>query len=110
MRKSLNQLASARSSMEGKSFFILLSLAIRRYLSERLSMPMMSVTTGEIPGSLGEAGLEESVSRSIHGVLKEADLVKFSGRRPNRREMDRCLKTVDRLVEQIEERITHVEI
>jgi hypothetical protein len=109
VRKSLNQLAAGRSSMEGKSFFILLSLTIRRYLSERLSRPLMSVTTGEIKKELGVAGLEESVSLRIHEVLKAADLIKFSGKRADRREMERSLKAVDRIVEQVEERTTHVE-
>ncbi len=109
VRKSLNQLAAGRSAMEGKSFFILLSLAVRRYLSERLSMPLMSVTTGEITESLSVAGLEESVSDSIHQVLMGADLIKFSGKRANKREMEKSLKTVGRIVEQVEERTTHVE-
>jgi len=109
VRKSLNQLAAGRSSMEGKSFFILLSLTIRSYLSERLSRPLMSVTTGEIKKELGVAGLEESVSLRIHEVLKAADLIKFSGKRADRREMERSLKAVDRIVEQVEERTTHVE-
>jgi RNA-binding protein YhbY len=109
-RKSLNQLASGRTSMEGKTFFILLSLAIRRYLSERLSMPLMSATTGEIAGSLKAAGLEESVSQQIHEMLKAADLIKFSGKRANKREMERSLKTAGSIVEQVEERITHVEV
>jgi len=95
--------------MEGKSFFILLSLTIRSYLSERLSRPLMSVTTGEIKKELGVAGLEESVSLRIHEVLKAADLIKFSGKRADRREMERSLKAVDRIVEQVEERTTHVE-
>jgi len=108
-RKSLHQLASGRTSMEGKTFFILLSLTVRRYLSERLSMPLMSATTGEITGSLRTAGLEESVSERIHGVLKAADLIKFSGKRANRREMEKSLKTVGSIVEQVEERTAHVE-
>lgn len=109
-RKSLNQLAGGRTSMEGKAFFILLSLAIRRYLSERLSMPLMSATTGEIAGSLKAAGLEESVSERIHEMLKAADLIKFSGKRANKREMERSLKTAGSIVEQVEEQITHVEV
>ena len=109
VRKSLNQLAAGRSSMEGKSFFIILSLTIRRYLSERLSRPLMSVTTGEIKKELRVAGLEDSVSERIHEVLKTADLIKFSGKRANRREMERSLQAVDRIVEQVEERTTHVE-
>lgn len=110
VRKSLNQLATERSSMEGKSFFFLLSLTIRRYLSERLSMPLMSATTGEITKELCAAGLEETISEGIHDVLKAADLVKFSGKRTNRREMERSLKSVDRIVEQVEERTAHVEV
>jgi len=109
VRKSLNQLATGRTTMEGKSFFILLSLTIRRYLSERLSMPLMSATTGEIAGSLKAAGLEESVSERIHEVLKAADLIKFSGKRANRGEMEKSLKSVGGIVEQVEERTTHVE-
>jgi hypothetical protein len=109
VRKSLNRLAAGRSSMEGKSFFILLSLTIRRYLSERLSMPLMSAATGEITKELCAAGLEETISEGIHDVLKAADLVKFSGKRASRREMERSLKTVDRIVEQVEERTAHVE-
>jgi hypothetical protein len=95
--------------MGGKSFFILLSLTVRRYLSERLSMPLMSATTGEIAGSLRAAGLDECVSEAIHGVLKAADLIKFSGRRAGRREMEKSLKTVGRIVEQVEERTSYVE-
>ena len=95
-RKSLNQLAAGKSSMEGKSFFILLSLSIRRYLSERLSRPLMSVTTGEMGGYLRAVGLEEALSERIHQVLKAADLIKFSGKRTNRREMERSLKAAGR--------------
>jgi hypothetical protein len=109
VRRSLNQLAAGKSSMEGKSFFILLSLAVRRYLSERLSRPLMSVTTGEIGGYLRAAGLEETLSERIHQVLEAADLIKFSGKRTNRREMERSLKAAGSIVEQVEERTTHVE-
>jgi len=70
----------------------------------------MSATTGEIAGSLKAAGLEESVSERIHEMLKAADLIKFSGKRANRREMERSLKTAGSIVEQVEERITHVEV
>jgi hypothetical protein len=107
--KSLNRLESARATMEEKSFFILLSLAIRRYLSERLSRPLMSVTTGEITRELSDAGLEESISRRIHEVLKAADLIKFSGKKAHRREMEKNLKAAAGIVEQVEERTAHVE-
>jgi hypothetical protein len=110
VRKSLHQLAAGKSSMEGKSFFILLSFAIRRYLSERLSRPLMSVTTGEIGGYLLEAGLERGVSVQIHEMLKAADLIKFSGKRTNKREMEKSLKAADDIVEQVEERTAHVEV
>ena len=109
VRRSLNQLAAGKSSMEGKTFFILLSLAVRRYLSERLSGPLMSVTTGEIGGYLREAGLEDDVAQRIHQVLKAADLIKFSGKRTNRRQMERTLEAAGSIVEQVEERINHVE-
>ena len=108
-RKSLKQLAARKSTIEGKSFFILLSLAIRRYLSERLSRPLMSVTTGEIGAYLHAAGLEENISQRIHQVLKAADLIKFSGKRTNRREMERSLNAAVGIVEQVEERVVHVE-
>jgi hypothetical protein len=109
VRKSLNQLAAGKTSIEGKSFYILLSLAMRRYLSERLSSPLMSVTTGEIGTYLRTAGLEENVSQRIHQVLKAADLIKFSGKRTNRREMERSLDAAVGIVAQVEERIVHVE-
>jgi hypothetical protein len=109
VRKSLNQLAAGQSSMEGKSFFIHLSLTIRRYLSERFSRPLMSVTTGEIAGSLRAAGLEQTLAERIHQVLKAADLIKFSGKRTNKREMERSLRLAGQIVEQVEERTTHVE-
>ena len=70
----------------------------------------MSVTTGEIGAYLREAGLEENVSQRIHQVLKAADLIKFSGKRTNRREMERSLNAAVGIVEQVEERIVHVEV
>ena len=108
-RKNLNRLTAQLSSIEGKSFFILLSLAVRRYLTERLSAPLMSAATGEILKELNRAGLEEDLSQRIHEVLKAGDLIKFSGKRSNKREMQQNLKAVDSLVEQIEERTVHVE-
>jgi hypothetical protein len=109
-RKGLSQLETGRSSMEGKSFFILLSLTIRRYLSERYAVPLMSVTTGEILKELNIVGVEESVSRRIHEILKTADIIKFSGKRTRKREMERCLKAAGRIVEQVEERVSDVGI
>ncbi len=108
-RKSLNRLTSQLSSIEGKSFFILLSLAVKRYLTERLSAPLMSAATGEILKELNRAGLEEDLSLRVHGVLRRADLIKFSGKRSNMREMLQNLKVVDSIVDQIEERTVHVE-
>lgn len=105
-RKSLNQLAAA--TLEGKPFFILLSMAIRRYLSERLSVPLMGVTTGEIPRELSRVGLEDSISRRVHEILKAADLIKFSGKRANKREMQTGLQAVAGIVEQVEERTANV--
>ena len=108
-RKSLNRLTSQLSTIEGKSFFILLSLAVRRYLTERLSEPLMSSATGEILKELNRAGLEEDLSLRIHDVLRRADLIKFSGKRSNKREMQQGLKVVGSIVEQMEERTVHVE-
>lgn len=108
-RKSLNQLAAGRASMDGKPFFTLLSLTMRRYLSERLALPLMSVTTAEIRRELSRAGLEEPLGRRVHDVLKAADLIKFSGKRANRREMAEGLEAADHIVRQLEERTTHVE-
>jgi hypothetical protein len=53
--------------------------------------------------------LEENVSQRIHQVLKAADLIKFSGKRTNRREMERSLNAAVGIVEQVEERVVHVE-
>jgi hypothetical protein len=84
---------------------------VRRYLTERLSAPLMSAATGEILKELNRAGLdlEEDLSQRIHEVLWGADLIKFSGKRSNKREMRQNLKAVDSIVEQIEERTVHVE-
>jgi hypothetical protein len=108
-RKSLNRLSAQLASIEGKSFFILLSLAVRRYLTERLSAPLMSAATGEILKELNRAGLEEDLSLRIHEVLKAADVIKFSGKRSSEREMQQNLKAVGSIVGQIEERTGHVE-
>ena len=110
-RKSLTRLSAQLSAIEGKSFFILLSLAVRRYFTERLSAPLMSAATGEIIKELNRAGLDldEDLSQRIHEVLWGADLIKFSGKRSNKREMRQNLKAVDSIVEQIEERTVHVE-
>jgi hypothetical protein len=109
VRKNLKRLTAQMPDMEGKSFFILLSLAVRRYLTERLEEPLMSVTTGEIAEELSRAGLEEDLIRSIHEVLNAADLIKFSGKRASKPEMRRSLRAVDQIVEQVEERTADVE-
>lgn len=108
-RKNLNRLTSQLSSIESKSFFILLSLLVRRYLTERLSAPLMSAATGEILKELNREGLEEDLSLRIHEVLRTADLIKFSGKRSNKKEMQQTLKVVGSIVEQIEGRTVHVE-
>jgi len=53
--------------------------------------------------------LEEDLSLRIHDVLRRADLIKFSGKRSNKREMQQDLKVVGSIVEQMEERTVHVE-
>jgi hypothetical protein len=107
LQKSLRKLAAQAASMEAKPFFVVLSLSFRRYLSERLEAPLMSVTTGEIVRELDKAGLAEDVASRVHELLGSADLIKFSGVRGTRKEMDRSMKAAVRIVEQVEE-TTHV--
>jgi hypothetical protein len=107
LQKSLRRLAAQMAAMEAKPFFVLLSLAFRRYLSERLEAPLMSVTTGDIVRELDKAGLAEDVASRVHELLGSADLIKFSGVRGTRKEMDRSMKAAVRIVEQVEE-TTHV--
>ena len=104
-RSILRRLKKQSSEIEGRSFFILLSLALKSYLAERLSVPLMSATTGEIRQQLSGLGLEPSLSESIHELLRRSDLVKFSGRKTGRREMGAELRRVEDILEGIEERI-----
>ena len=109
LQKSLRKLAAQMSNMEAKPFFVLLSLAFRRYLAERLQAPLMSVTTGEIVKELDKAGLDEDVAFRVHELLGSADLIKFSGIRGTRKEMDRSMRMAGRIAEQVEE-AAHVEL
>jgi hypothetical protein len=109
VRKRLQQLSAQYKSMGGRSFFILLSLALKRYLTEKLALSLMSTTTGEIAQELAGAGLEQDLALSIHALFKQADLIKFSANVSNAGEMRKTLSEADRIVEKIERKTFSVE-
>jgi hypothetical protein len=110
LRRSLQRLRGEVGSGAGREFFILFSLSLKRYLSERLRRSVMSATTAEIEPRLARAGVEPRLAREVQELLGKADLVKFSGRGGGRREMLASLTRLERIASRIEERYADVEL
>jgi hypothetical protein len=110
LQRSLQRLRGEADSGEGRDFFIVLSLSLKRYLSERLRRSVMSATTAEIQPQLAEAGVDLPLAREVHELLTRADLVKFSGRGGGRRGMQANLTRLERIAAKIEERYADVEL
>lgn len=112
LQRSLERLRALCGHGEGeerRDFFILLSLTLKRYLSERLHRSVMSATTAEIQPQLEAAGLESRLAAEVHELLARADLVKFSGRGGSRREMQADLTRLEGIAGQVEESHADVE-
>ncbi len=112
LQRSLERLRALRAHGEGeerRDFFILLSVALKRYLSERLHRSVMGATTAEIQPQLEAAGLDPRLAAEVHELLARADLVKFSGRGGSRREMQGDLARLEGIAGQVEESHADVE-
>ena len=109
LQRSLERLRAHGEGEERRDFFILLSVALKRYLSERLHRSVMSATTAEIQPQLEAAGLDPRLAAEVHELLARADLVKFSGRGGSRREMQGDLARLEAFAGQVEESHADVE-
>ena len=88
--------------MEGRLFFIRLSRCLKNYLSQRFGLPALSFTTGELIQALGKREPESALKRILE-VLHSADLVKFSDRTSDRRDLSRVLGDVSDTIREVEE-------
>ncbi len=70
--------------------FAYLARLLRRFLSEKLSLPGLEATTEEIIQALHTKNLDERCELEISEILSKADLVKFSGGSMNKSELDRA--------------------
>jgi len=106
-RRELRILEQGLAGSESRGFFIRLSRLLKAYLSERLALPVLSRTTGELAAS--SPGLHPGDWAEVMEVLKLADLAKFSRQESSKAEMTGTLARVSALIERLEKESSDVE-
>jgi hypothetical protein len=104
-KRELRRLQQELPDMASRGFFIRLSRLLKAYLSERLSLPVLSRTTREL-AVVSPPPIEWE---EVMSVLELSDLVKFSEHSSPAAEMAGTLKRVSDLIERLEEESGHVE-
>ena len=102
IRQTLNELLKNMKALDPRSFFLTLTNALRRYLADRLNVPALTATTGEIRRLLPMQQLESSLNREVISLFSRADLVKFGSSPSNEEEMSLAIERVRGLVDQME--------
>jgi len=104
-RERLRELADSRLLEEGDFMvlYVRMSETLRRYLGRRYGFPGAEYTTAEILERLQpNAPLAPEIREDLADWLRQADLVKFSGRIPTTEEAERMLERAIDLVDRTE--------
>lgn len=105
--RALAELEHARSlglveAGEWKTFFTLISDAVRRYVASLSPRWGADLTTGELVDRMRAAGVEAESLGPLRGVLERADLVKFARYRPTPAEAEAAWEAAWRVVEELD--------
>ncbi len=82
-----------------RAAFTVLSKLFRRYLSDKYGIPALEATTGELMPLLEKQGIEEPLLAKVESFLKDADVVKFSGKETDASGLSGAYTTVETLLE-----------
>ncbi len=80
--------------------FSALSSHLRRYLSEKLDIAAMGLTTAEIADALKQRGVESRKVAQIEEVLSASDVAKFSGGQTDRSALERSYTLAEDILQQ----------
>ncbi len=82
------------------SFYVALSLIVRRYLEDRFSLRSPELTTEEFLNEMGRSpDLARSHQQLLRDFLLQADLVKFAGYRPEAAIVGQSIASAERFLE-----------
>ena len=103
LRQGLRKLKKNLPRINARSFFINITELIRKYLSARFKMPILSATTTELKKMLiGKLPRAEYIEKIIL-LFKRADYVKFGGQAAKKNEMKNAIDNIFKILNSIEE-------
>jgi hypothetical protein len=94
---------------ELKAFYSALSQIVREFLVATDEAWGLDLTTPEVAAAVGDGGVDASRASALRELLADADLVKFSGRRPRVEEAYEALQAARRWVEEFERAVVQEE-
>ena len=103
IHRILRKLRKESGILKARSFFIILTSAVREYLTSRLNLPAETATTEELEYLLPQRISDTILTKEMVSLFSKADLVKFGGISSREKEMISILDRVDRMVEKVEE-------
>jgi hypothetical protein len=74
--------ASHLAARDFPAFYSVLSMTVRRYLTERFGFPAFALTTVELQNQMVARGIDRWQARLVGGLLEQCDAVVFAGYRP----------------------------
>lgn len=100
-RKELDHIASLKlvGKKEYKTYYALISLCTRKYLSARYSMGAMALTSQELRKEMEAKGIDRWQARVVYGLLEECDLVRWAQYVPAEARAQRALALASEIVD-----------
>ncbi len=107
--KLLSELQSGQLLVKGevKQFHIRLTEIFKRYLSRKIKMNLLNLTSDELLIKLDEMNVSKGTLSSVANNLRLSDAVKFAKYQPAINDSEEALLNTKKIVEQLEQLLNH---
>jgi hypothetical protein len=103
-KKGLEEAYLCLRSNDAKKFFNSVSRTMLRYFSDKLHLPIGSVTSESLNEILAKRGVSEGVLESIAEILAKCDMARFAPLDFSRKDMEYVYKNMREIIDHIERR------
>lgn len=94
----LNEAVRYQKQNKTKEFYDAVAKAIQKFISDRLNLPVGTVSASSIETLLKNHGIKEDISKSIKNILDICDLVRFGAHSATPSEMKQAVKTTEHII------------
>jgi hypothetical protein len=98
-RGALDALTAPEARADVKSYYAIIAVTLRRYLSERFGFPAYAMTRRELQRYMSRSGIDRWPARLTANLLEQCDAVQFAGFRPAEERMDADLTAAYEIIE-----------